>query len=98
MLLQLPKDIIWYILSLVVFDIYVEGYPAAARHNKHAVIESITGGFCNFNTKLNLSIMANAMHNLSLVHPCFRACLTRVSKNCSAHSWCFQQSFFRLLA
>lgn len=84
---QLPKDLIRYILSIVVYDAYQEMY----WHNRSFPVGS------HFECNRNVSAMANLMLELSLVHPVFHKVLANVSKtsngNGRTNTWHFDESF-----
>lgn len=91
MLLQLPKDILRYILSLCLYDTFHDEY--ARIHIDALTTPSYFHGGC-----LVGSPMSAAMLRLSKVHPTIRRILISVSVwDSNGVSWCFDEHFFRLL-
>ena len=102
MLLQLPKDILSYILSITVRDEYVDLYCKWGMSTDQDHFHTLTQGF-QFSCVYAGSPLAVAMHRLSCVHPLFRqillhACITQDSApTWIARRWCFKESFFLVL-
>lgn len=87
MLLQLPKDILRYILSLVVYDTLVEKYGMSS-------VGCITSSFA-IACRYDESEMSTAVKTLSLIHPSTRQLLVDVSEvNLRIRYWRFKPSFF----
>lgn len=112
MLLQLPREILEYILSIVVYDYCVgervrtgTGLRYEKTHTSVVVEENIAlmtlhGGsfYCEYHES-NRSIL---MRRLSFVHPKLRKILLDVSikrgKNFDKNVWSFDERFFHTLS
>ena len=68
-LLQLPKDILRYIMSIVVYDIYIVEYMHADRSLQENIERMTTVG--NFDCATRLSMLAEALQNLCQTHSVF---------------------------
>ena len=94
MLLQLPKDILYYILSIVLYDNYVNSYyhnPSDVKKNVEALVR------CNFDCRYNYSKMASFVKQLSSIHSIIRKML-RASSWFDTHPWWgFEKRFFHTL-
>jgi len=91
MLLRLPKDVLKYILGIVIYDQYIVLY----RHAKDETslnLQRLTEGH-NFDVRFNCSQLGHYTHNLSMVCPVFRQILKSVSKFDGAW-WCFDRQLF----
>lgn len=73
MLIDLPRDILIYILSRVVYAHYVDRYSLTAGISMESNIALLTDYI--FHSKYMVSNMAAFIRNLSLVHPRIRALL-----------------------
>lgn len=71
-LLHLPKDIVSYILSLVVYNRYVEEYASDMDIQINVAMLCSDG---RFKCRYSVSGMTNLMRTLNLVHPLFRSIL-----------------------
>jgi hypothetical protein len=100
MLLEvLPKDILEYVLSLVVYDFYESHYTSqqfdglSARTQREANVALLCDNrrfWCNRMS----SHMANFMLNSSLIHPKIRSLLRNVSVFDAHDTWHFHERFF----
>lgn len=88
MLLLLPKELLIYILSLVVNDVWTEIYAAAT---------TASIGEFKFYCCYKLSSMAETMQTLSLVHPAIRQTLRKATKTYDIECWQFRESFLLTL-
>lgn len=100
MLLELPKDILKYILSLVICDYYSYTYDRTARIRTNRIIDeyialmSLEG---RFDQKCEKSHMSYKMIMLSQTHPKIRRILKDVSVFDGNGSWGFDEMFFHTL-
>lgn len=97
MLIELPKDILKYILSLVVCDYYAYTYDRSARkrskcvQDEYVALLSLEG---RFEQKHDKSHMANRIHKLSQTHPKIRRILKEATIWDGHGSWGFDEMFF----
>lgn len=93
MLISLPKDVLKYILSLVVFDFYLVHYGNG--HGIVEIVERLSGRGGYFDCFYRVSAMSCGVKTLGLVHPLFREILMSVTKKGPTRtSWCFDARFF----
>lgn len=95
MLLQLPKDILTFILSIVVDDVFQQQYSSAEETIPER-IKSLCGRGGRFDCESWVSSMARFMVQLSHVHPLIRQLLRH---GCQWHvgkekEWIFLPCFF----
>lgn len=100
MLILLPKEILEYILSIIIYDRYALCYPYYAKTcSKTEVIEKLLQW--RFYRKYKLSEMAPLVKQLSLIHPRIRQILvqaTWISTEVFQHrTWQFRERFFLTL-
>lgn len=101
MLLDLPKDVLSYILSIVVYETYVENYNRNGMLLRDNILSMTKqrSFYCRYGgCKARLS---QVMRILSAIHPKIRqilmsACETGASenKNITKHVWRFREHFF----
>lgn len=98
MLVILPKDVLAYILSITVYETYVEKYPHFAQgHTITENVAQITNG-SEFDYHLENSEMATAVKRLSDIHPTTQKLLKAATKHCGYSKWWgFRAAFFRCL-
>lgn len=107
-LIQLPTDILRYILSLVVYDAFVTNYPIYADESVETNVSTITKKGGDFYCLVTESKMTRTMKMLGLVHPKTRHILLNASKfyhqgngdtwNYANRLWSFDPTFFVTLA
>ena len=97
MLLQLPKDVLTYILSIVVFETYITQVSPFVRSTTF-LIDELTrpGAFTCFVD--NSITMVPLMKTLSLIHPSIhKLLLTGCKKLVGGNRWSYKRSFFNTL-
>lgn len=102
MLLSLPKDVLRYILSIVVYDTLVEHYSIfCERTNSVSQNISLLTSTYSMDCRFTDSKMAAAVKCLSLVHPSIHRLLVDVSEVATervfysrSRYWKFNASFF----
>lgn len=104
MLLTLPKEILSYILSLVVVEKYMSYYMSIHSKSQTNFKEAIairklmrvgpSEGVGCFVRSYGESPMSKTMKNLSSIHPTIRQLLRRVTIVHSETLWRFDQRFF----
>ena len=111
-LLELPKDVLHYILSIVVYDAFLKQYPFEAKRSMRDIIARITDRSGSFYCCYAESKMATMLKGLGLVCKKIRHLLMNVSVVTSlpAHfdflvingrwprQWGFDYKFFRTLS
>lgn len=100
-LIGLPKDIFEYILSIVVYETWIDSYYGT---NSVSDINRLQGGLCFYT--LTEYKMANTMHQLAMTHPRFQKTLQNACMICAevpsmatnSRMWNFRSSFFATLS
>lgn len=100
MLLQLPKDVLSYILSIVAYETFLKEYGASRTNLADNVVE-LTDKIIQFN-RLCCFPMSKFMQSLSWAHPIIRkilisACEFGVSPFSGEPRWRFRDHFFGTL-
>ena len=95
MLLGLPKDVLTYILSIVVYEVYVEKYGAAWR-GVGVNVQTITQFGGDFERRYENSQMASFLKVLCLVHPVVKQLLRKTTRPYD-QLWSFKREFFQTL-
>lgn len=94
MLHLLPRDILVYILSMLVYDRWAKRYCAVSLSVAEN-IELMSHYFCY---RYNTSVMAQYVKRLSLVHPLFRDILRNATDRRDPSVWGFHTQFFHTLS
>jgi len=102
LLTSLPKDVLTYILSIVVYDVFleiyhnVELYPMMVNKvNNSATMIGYMTQF-NFYRRYSASFFAPHAKNLALVHPLFCKILRSATRT-EGPMWAFHPQFFGTL-
>lgn len=99
MLLKLPKDVLSYILSLVIYETFEKNY-AAMLSSIETNLHRLTHDF-EFYCEYNNGCMSGTIKQLSRVHPVFRQILIRATvfsnRDRNFPDFQFKRSFFNSL-
>ena len=100
MLLELPKDVLTYLISIVLYDTFVEeyGFIDCLEENVKHITRSDGDFYCAYVD----SRMGRAMKRLCLVHPLLRRLLQSATiiyddRFSSGKLWGFKRDFFQTL-
>lgn len=97
MLLVLPKDILIYILSIVVHDSYVKRYMLANNgDNLKRHVQTLTS--TSFLCEHRHSHLSSFVKDLRLIHPSIRRLFAQMTIFNGSGWWAFKPCFFEVLS